>query len=101
MHGNQGCGQSSPPGNYPTFDRQAWRATSVGCSGNAVGSGHAASDRCLGLTDHQAVLDAIERVTIGAKEVEIQLRDANVAMLGFRCFGLSASILQPGKRNFA
>lgn len=33
--------------------------SSVGYSGNAVGSGHAASDRCLGLTDHQAVLDAI------------------------------------------
>jgi site-specific DNA recombinase len=48
----------------------------VGFSGNTVGSDHAAGDRCLGLPAHEAVLDAIERVTIGAKEIEIQLSDA-------------------------
>ena len=52
--------------------------SSVGFSGKTVGSDHAARDRCPGLADHQAVLDAIEQVTIGAKEIEIQLCDAVV-----------------------
>jgi site-specific DNA recombinase len=39
--------------------------TSVGCSGNTVT-----------LADHEGVLDAIERVTIGATATEIQLSDA-------------------------
>jgi site-specific DNA recombinase len=51
----------------------------VGFAGNAIGSDHAAPDGCQELTDHQAVLDAIERVTIGAKKIEIQLGDAVVA----------------------
>jgi site-specific DNA recombinase len=52
--------------------------TSVGCSGNTVGSGHATRDRWLTLADHEGVLDAIERVTIGATATEIQLSDAVV-----------------------
>jgi site-specific DNA recombinase len=34
--------------------------------------------RCDEISDHEDVLDAIERVTIGAKEIEIQLSDAVV-----------------------
>jgi site-specific DNA recombinase len=34
------------------------------------------SDPRLGIPDHEAVLDAIERVTIGGKAIEIQLSDA-------------------------
>jgi site-specific DNA recombinase len=52
--------------------------SSVGFAGNTVASDYATRDRFVGLADHQAVLDAIERVTIGAKEVEIQLSDAIV-----------------------
>jgi DNA invertase Pin-like site-specific DNA recombinase len=51
---------------------------SVGCSGNTVGSGHVADDQRLGLADHQALLDAIERVTISTREIKIQLSDAAV-----------------------
>jgi site-specific DNA recombinase len=47
-------------------------------AGNTVASDHATRDRSLELTDHQAALDAIERVTISAKKIEIQLSDAVV-----------------------
>jgi site-specific DNA recombinase len=50
----------------------------VGFSGNMASSDPAARDRCLGLADNEGVIDAIERVTIGAKEIEIQLSDAVV-----------------------
>jgi site-specific DNA recombinase len=52
--------------------------STAGFSGDAVSSNHVPGGQSLGLADHQAVLDAIERVTIGAKEIEIQLGDAVV-----------------------
>jgi site-specific DNA recombinase len=45
-------------------------------SGKTIVSHSAVSNPCLGIPDHVAVLDAIERVTIGAKAIEIQLSDA-------------------------
>ncbi len=47
-------------------------------SGKMVVSHPTATNLCLGIADHEAVLDAIERVTIGAKEIEIQLSDTMV-----------------------
>jgi hypothetical protein len=34
------------------------------------------SKSCPGLFDHEDVLDPIERITIGSKEIKIQLSDA-------------------------
>jgi site-specific DNA recombinase len=50
----------------------------VGSSVRTVGSHPTVSKPCLGLSDHEDVLDAIERVTIGAKKIEIQLSHAVV-----------------------
>jgi site-specific DNA recombinase len=50
----------------------------VALSGKRVDSHPALSKPCLGLSDHEDVLDAIERVIIGAKEIEIRLSDAVV-----------------------
>jgi site-specific DNA recombinase len=48
----------------------------VALSGKTVGLHPTLNKPCLGLFDHEDVFDAIERVTIGAKEMEIQLSDA-------------------------
>jgi site-specific DNA recombinase len=53
----------------------------VGFFGDVVGWGQASSESCLRLADHEAVLDAIERVTISAEKIEIRLSDT-VAMGG-------------------
>jgi site-specific DNA recombinase len=46
--------------------------------GKMVGSHPTVIKPCSGLSDYEDVLDAIERVTIGAKEIEIELSDAVV-----------------------
>ena len=48
----------------------------VGFSGRTVGSHHSTSKPCQTSFSHEEVLDAIERVTIGAREIEIRLSDA-------------------------
>jgi site-specific DNA recombinase len=50
----------------------------VAASGKTGVSHPAVSNPCLGIPDHEDVLDAIERITIGAREIEIQLSDAVV-----------------------
>jgi site-specific DNA recombinase len=48
----------------------------VALSGKTIGSHPTVNKPCLGLFDHEDMFDAIERVTIDAKEIEIQLSDA-------------------------
>jgi site-specific DNA recombinase len=53
----------------------------VGVSSRTVGSQSAVGEPCQELSVHEKVLDAIERVTISAEKIEIQLSDV-VAMGG-------------------
>jgi hypothetical protein len=53
----------------------------VGFSGKPVGSHSTTGEPCQEFSKYEEVLDAIERVTIGAKEIEIRLSDA-VAIYG-------------------
>jgi DNA invertase Pin-like site-specific DNA recombinase len=48
----------------------------VGLSGRTIGLHHATSKPYQEFSNYKEVLDAIERVTIGAKEIEIRLSDA-------------------------
>jgi hypothetical protein len=48
----------------------------IGLSGRTIGLHHATSKPCQEFSNYKDVLDAIERVTIGAKEIEIRLSDA-------------------------
>ncbi len=48
----------------------------VGLSGRTIGLRHATSKPYQEFSNYKDVLDAIERVTIGAKEIEIRLGDA-------------------------
>jgi site-specific DNA recombinase len=47
-------------------------------SGKTAVSHHTVSNPCQGIPDHEGMLGAIERVTIGAKAIEIQLSDSVV-----------------------
>jgi site-specific DNA recombinase len=50
----------------------------VAVSEKTVVSHPTVSNPCLGIPNHESMLDAIERVTIGANEIKIQLSDAVV-----------------------
>jgi site-specific DNA recombinase len=53
----------------------------VTLSGKMVGSHPTVIKPCPGLSDYEDVLDAIERVTIGAKEIEIEIELSNAVVV--------------------